>query len=485
MNDLTALDKKLNRDELDYLDGLIRSWDLLADLSFADLLLCVPEADAPLSAYTVVAHVRPTTSRSIYRTKMEGTVFKPGERPFLDQARKTLESIDGGLLSQTNVERIRTLCVPVNFNGKAIAVLSRDFSPDDQRVAGELEMTYFSLFRKLGIMISQGKYPFKETQVETEFTPRVSDGVIELDAKGYVRFASPNSVSVLSRLQVDQVEGKRLGVEELNCESIPLIFSTQRPQSDEISLGGQTVTLKGIPLIEQAEMTGALLLIRDISELRRRDNLIRSKDSTIAEIHHRVKNNLQTISSLLHLQSRRLVAEEAQEAINDSVRRIRSIAVVHEILSHNPETSICFDDVIKPLVRLLSEGLTSPEMTIDFKIEGDTIAFPSSETTVLAVILNELLQNTIQHGFKDSLSQEKPEVRIHFGATDDTFQITVTDNGRGLPETFDEKNFGLGLTIVRNLIETDLGGNVKLSPNDPTGTVARIRIPKLGEDSAH
>ena len=103
----------------------------------------------------------------------------------------------------------------------------------------------------------------------------------------------------------------------------------------------------------------------------------------------------------------------------------------------------------------------------------------------MAVILNELLQNTIQHGFKDSLSQEKPEVRIHFGATDDTFQITVTDNGRGLPETFDEKNFGLGLTIVRNLIETDLGGNVKLSPNDPTGTVARIRIPKLGEDSAH
>ncbi|GIR37790.1 MAG: hypothetical protein CM15mP49_31750 [Actinomycetota bacterium] len=125
----------------------------------------------------------------------------------------------------------------------------------------------------------------------------MSDGVIELDAKGYVRFASPNSVSVLSRLKVDQVEGKRLGVEELNCESIPLIFSTLRPQSDEISLGGQTVTLKGIPLIEQKEMTGALLLIRDISELRRRDNLIRSKDSTIAEIHHRVK----TICKQFHL----------------------------------------------------------------------------------------------------------------------------------------------------------------------------------------
>ena len=485
MNDLTALKQQLNQEELSHLDDLTRSWDLLADLSFADLLLCVPEPNMPVSPYTVVAHVRPTTSRSIYRTKMEGMVFKSGERPFLDQARKTLQSIDGGLLSQTNVERIRTLCIPVNFNGKAIAVLSRDFSPDDQRVAGELEMTYFSLFRKLGIMISQGIYPFKGAQAETEFTPRVSDGVIELDASGYVRFASPNSVSVLSRLQVDQVEGKRLGVEEFKCESIPLILSTQRPQSDEISLAGQTVTLKGIPLIEGTEMTGALLLIRDISELRRRDNLIRSKDSTIAEIHHRVKNNLQTISSLLHLQSRRLVAEEAQEAINDSVRRIRSIAVVHEILSHNPEASICFDDIIKPLVRLVSEGLTSPEITIDFKIEGDTVNFPSAETTALAVILNELLQNTIQHGFKDFPAQGSPEVTIHFGSTNENFHITVTDNGIGLPEIFDEKNFGLGLTIVSNLIETDLGGNMELFSKEPSGTVALIRIPKFGENLAH
>ena len=485
MNDLTALKQQLNQEELSHLDDLTRSWDLLADLSFADLLLCVPEPNMPVSPYTVVAHVRPTTSRSIYRTKMEGMVFKSGERPFLDQARKTLQSIDGGLLSQTNVERIRTLCIPVNFNGKAIAVLSRDFSPDDQRVAGELEMTYFSLFRKLGIMISQGIYPFKGAQAETEFTPRVSDGVIELDASGYVRFASPNSVSVLSRLQVDQVEGKRLGVEEFKCESIPLILSTQRPQSDEISLAGQTVTLKGIPLIEGTEMTGALLLIRDISELRRRDNLIRSKDSTIAEIHHRVKNNLQTISSLLHLQSRRLVAEEAQEAINDSVRRIRSIAVVHEILSHNPEASICFDDIIKPLVRLVSEGLTSPEITIDFKIEGDTVNFASAETTALAVILNELLQNTIQHGFKDFPAQGSPEVTIHFGSTNENFHITVTDNGIGLPEIFDEKNFGLGLTIVSNLIETDLGGDMELFSKEPSGTVALIRIPKFGENLAH
>ena len=152
MASLNDLEQYLGEPELKHINELIRSWDLLADLSFADLLLCIPKSDALVSPYYVAAHVRPTTSRSIYRTEMEGTVFQASERPFLDQARETFQSIDGGLLSQTNVDRIRTLSIPVTCNDKVIAVLSRDFSPDDQRVAGELEMTYFSLFRRLGVI---------------------------------------------------------------------------------------------------------------------------------------------------------------------------------------------------------------------------------------------------------------------------------------------------------------------------------------------
>ena len=80
-------------------------------------------------------------------------------------------------------------------------------------------------------------------------------------------------------------------------------------------------------------MTGAVVLLRDVSDLRRRDRLLVSKDATIREIHHRVKNNLQTISSLLRLHGRRLESHEARAALEESVRRIRSIALVHETLS--------------------------------------------------------------------------------------------------------------------------------------------------------
>ncbi len=146
-------------------------------------------------------------------------------------------------------------------------------------------------------------------------------------------------------------------------------------------------------------MTGGVVLLRDISELRRRDRLLVSKDATIREIHHRVKNNLQTISSLLRLQGRRLSSPEAKAAIEESVRRIRSIALVHEILSHEAGDDVPFVDIARPLVRMVEEGLLSPDHPIDIKITGDAGNLPATVATPLAVVLNELLQNVVDHAY--------------------------------------------------------------------------------------
>src|SRR5207237_6543108 len=113
-----------------------------------------------------------------------------------------------------------------------------------------------------------------------------------------------------------------------------------------------TVMLRCLPLVEDGTVTGALVLLRDISELRRRDRLLISMDATIREIHHRVKNNLQTISSLLRLQGRRLDSPEAKGAIEESVRRIRSIALVHETLSRETGADGQFNDLVRPRVRM-------------------------------------------------------------------------------------------------------------------------------------
>jgi two-component sensor histidine kinase len=234
--------------------------------------------------------------------------------------------------------------------------------------------------------------------------------------------------------------------------------------------------LRCIPLLDHGCVTGAVVLVRDISELRRRDRLLLSKDATIREIHHRVKNNLQTISSLLRLQGRRSGSPEAKAAIEESVRRISSIAVVHETLSKEAGEDVPFVDIVRPLVRMVEDGLLAPERQVRFVVDGDAGTLPADVATPLSVVITELLQNTVDHAFPDGASGE-----VHISLADEHGELVVrvADTGVGLPEGFDiGQAGGLGLTIVRALVTSDLAGTITAtSPPGRTGTVVEVRVP--------
>lgn len=462
----------------DHLARLIRGWAPLADISFADLLLCVPDDDSAETGYTVVGHVRPTTARSIYRTEMEGERFAAGRRPFFDIARTTGAILDGGLILEQASPRIRTLIVPVTHRGRIIAVLSREFSPDEQRDPGELEMNYFFTFRRLAQMIAEGTFPFAEDDAELDESPRVSDGLMLIDASARVRFASPNAISVLSRIGVRGVEGERLSTVGVRNRAITAAFAEKRPRAEEIEAADHAVVLRCLPLVEGGELTGAVVLMRDVTELRRRDRLLLSKDATIAEIHHRVKNNLQTISSLLRLQGRRVVADEARRAIDDSVRRIRSIAVVHELLSQEVSDDVSFLELVRPLARLVEESYSSPERPLRVRVEGDAGELPTHVVTPLAVVLSELMQNAVEHGVAPEQAED-PIVDVEFVSGPDGIDAVVADNGLGVPNGFSlDDHAGLGLTIVRSLVEHDLEGRLEIGPRTGGGTEVRVWVPR-------
>ena len=115
--------------------------------------------------------------------------------------------------------------------------------------------------------------------------------------------------------------------------------------------------LRCLPLLHRGEVTGGLVLLRDVTDIRRRDRLLLSKDATIREVHHRVKNNLQTISSLLRLQARRLSTHDGKVALREAERRIRSIARVHEVLSRDPGEQVAFGEIVRDLVRMAEEAV--------------------------------------------------------------------------------------------------------------------------------
>jgi two-component sensor histidine kinase len=478
--DLAELDRlrtALGPAKAGHLLRLVASWHLLADFCFADLLLFVP-ADADASRFAVMGQVRASTGQTLYRYDLLGQVADEAERPLVARSFRLGEIIEGEITLAIIRERVRVLCIPIRFEGEVIGVLSRESVPSVARQAGELERTYTDIFNRLAKMIASGEFPFAAVDSETDESPRVGDGVLTLDRSARVEYASPNGVSALHRVGVHaNAEGMRLGELGLDDDVIRTAFTEGIPTSNEYERGADvTMLLRCLPLLDHGRVTGAVVLVRDISELRRRDRLLLSKDATIREIHHRVKNNLQTISSLLRLQGRRTDSAEAKAAIEESVRRISSIAVVHETLSKEAGEDVPFVDIVRPLVRMVEDGLLAPDQEVRFRVAGDAGTLPGDIATPMSVVLTELLQNAVDHAFPEGRSGE---VRIELDHEPGELVVRVIDNGGGLPEGFEFENAGgLGLSIVRALVTSDLGGSIEAhGSDDQPGTTVEIRVP--------
>jgi two-component sensor histidine kinase len=475
--ELARLRARLDRPKLAHLLRLVASWHLLSDFCFSDLLLFVP-VDERANRFMVLGQIRPSTSQTLYRADLVGQIVDEVERPLVERSFRFGQIIDGEITIAVIKERVRVQCIPVRFNGDVIAVLSRETAPIVTRQPGELERVYADLFMRLARMIAEGDFPFATIASESDESPRVGDGVLVLDRGARVEWASPNAVSALHRVGVHaNAEGMRLGELGLDDVAINDAFRDSAPTSEEFERGPDiTILLRCLPLLDRGKVTGAIVLVRDISELRRRDRLLLSKDATIREIHHRVKNNLQTISSLLRLQSRRTMSPDARSAIEESVRRISSIALVHETLSREAGDDVPFVDIVRPLVRMVEESLLGPERQVRFGVIGDAGTLPATTATPMAVVLTELLQNAVDHAFADG---RNGNVRIQLGRTADRVQIQVLDDGAGLPRGFSlDDAGGLGLSIVRALVTSDLGGTIDVGPPpEGAGTVVSIEVP--------
>ncbi len=240
-----------------------------------------------------------------------------------------------------------------------------------------------------------------------------------------------------------------------------------------------TLLLRSIPLVAGGEVTGGLVLIRDVTDVRRRDRLLLTKDATIREVHHRVKNNLQTISSLLRLQARRITVPEGRTALAEAERRIRAIAVVHEILSREASDQVPFDDIVHALVRMVQES-DDDGKPVAVRVDGHLGDIPAEMATPLAVVVAELLQNAVTHAFPadsaPAARDEAPRIDLFFAGDGETYSVSVHDNGAGLPEGFDiERTRSLGLSIVRDLVRTQLGGTITMA--DDGGTEVLLVVP--------
>jgi two-component sensor histidine kinase len=489
----------LDREQVNHLNRLTSEWGLLADLSFSDLLLYAPTKD---DRWLIIGQVRPATGQTVYRTDWVGTFANASEQAILAAVLATSEITEGDVAVEEQTDPARMLAVPVRCKGQTIAVMTREWVERSGRVPGELEREYVSMFDSFAAMIADGSFPYTGLVGDSTSAPRVGDGVLIVDGDARVRYLSPNANSALHRVGINaNAVGMRLAELGFYDDMVRRAFEERHPVVEEFEQSSEVVLLcRCMPILSTAapgvepaatEVIGGVLLLRDITDVRQRDRLLMSKDATIREIHHRVKNNLQTISSLLRLQARRLSSPEAIAAVGESVRRIRTIALVHESLSREPGDDVTFIEIVRPLLRLAEESLQSPDRPVEFSLVGDGGRIPARVATPLSVVLTELMQNAVDHGFPEGSAGGR--VVVSLTNDGEELSIDVVDDGRGLDPAFKiEAATGLGLSIVRTLVTTELNGTITMRPAKPVdlesvgleahggdrqGTVVQLAVP--------
>jgi two-component sensor histidine kinase len=485
LSDLLAEHTTLAGSAVAHLQRLVSEWQLLSDLSFSDLTMW---ARSHHGSYVCIAQVRPTTWATAHADDMVTRAESDPMARSFELAAARADGIGPAERITVDGERVERTLIPVPLDGAVIAVLARDTVNRSGSGPSALEVAYLDAAESLLGMVADGSFPPLEQPGELHTGPRAGDGLLRLDPDGSVEYISPNALSAYHRLGfAGEVHGKKLAGLTRGLVSDPFDAAELasritgaahgRPSLRmEIEARGATVLFRSLPLLIGGAPSGALVLVRDVTEVRRRDRALLSKDATIREIHHRVKNNLQTVAALLRLQARRSSEQSVRYALSESVRRVSSIALVHETLSTAPDDRVDLDAIVDRLVPMFSD-VAAVESPARIQRSGSFGVLAADLATPLVMVLAEVVQNALQHAYPGGGDGKKVLVDIERSARE--LIVRVIDDGQGLPAGFSlERTTGLGLQIVRTLVDAELGGSIGMHRRgDGQGTEVTIRVP--------
>jgi two-component sensor histidine kinase len=474
-----------NKANIEWLTRLQSEWQLVADLLFADLVLWVPTKDG---SFVAAGHARPSSAATVFYRDISGEPIRKEWLATVKQAFETAQIVEqkssdtvAGLPTRFSAIPVQKETLLEADNTSPIAVITRHTNLSESRTPNKIQLNYVSCGKELLQMITEGTFPdYSSPTGRRRGAPRANDGLLRLDVDGNVSFASPNGLSAFSRLGIEgEIEGKSLAevatkivkAQSTVDESLPLVLTGKAPWRADLESKDVTLSVRAIPLMKSGARTGAIVLCREITELRRQEQQLLTKDATIREIHHRVKNNLQTVASLMRIQMRRTTSDEAKEALEQAIRRVSAIALVHNTLAEGFSDEVNFDEVFESSMRLVGELATDSSREIKLRIEGKFGQLDSALATPLAVALTEVVTNAASHG----LGEHGGSILITPRQTAKQLTIEVEDNGVGFEK--DAIGKGLGTQIIKTLIEGELRGKISwFSPKDG-GTKVAISIP--------
>jgi len=463
-----------------------RNLPVMADLSRADVLMYGELQDLVV----VLAQAQPHSIAPIYLEDLTGRTASQAQKPRLlrtlrqgRRSRGTLRLIPDGAPVVQEVHPV------FNERGRVIAAVSietnfvaherhRRRSPVFRRALRDLQ----EMILHRDLKDAEGLIPFRE-----------NDGIVVVNARGQIGYVSGIAANLYRRLgHMENLVGRAIG--DLGTGDARMVASVAlegRCLQEEIREGSRIWIRRGLPLLSRpgwlaplrgwlrqkplrSHFVGVMLTLRDVTEERQQEQELKIKSTMIQEVHHRVKNNLQTIAALLRMQARRAKSEETRQALEDGINRILSVAVVHEFLSRRESAVINMREVSQQILTQTRQSILDPNKDIQLELNGPNIYLPTRQATACALIINELLQNAVEHGYRD---QSVGRVSLALRDEGDQVVITVWDDGQGLPAGFrlDETD-SLGLQIVQTLVQDDLKGKFEIHENE--GVSAIVSFPK-------
>jgi len=459
----------LNPAQIETVDFSANILQMVADLAHAQVTIYAPARED--NFLVIVAQAKPNTSLIQYKPHLLGTTVDNAEEPLVWRTINSGEHITGQREWAVGMEALAMQTFPLYDDaGNIIAVVSFEFSIEDA-TAGD-----HSIVIETAYMLLTSP---RSGSAEAIYRPLITrDGIIIVDERGQIVFANAAASSIYKIFGLGRIVGRRIHERQVNIRLAQKAANTRQPQEAELEVGNIVLAQRAIPIIRGNQTLRTIVIVADITEIKKKEKELLVKSAVIQEIHHRVKNNLQTIASLLRLQARRTKSDEVKAALRESVNRILSISVVHEFLSQQDAEFIDVAEVAKNILDLVIQNMLEPDFNIQTVFNGQKMILPSDAAISLALAINELIQNSIEHGF---VGRRDGVIGVDMTTLKDTCQIEIWDDGVGLPPDFSQAGSNsLGLQIIRTLIENDLGGEFRLYSEG--GTRARITIPRSKEE---
>lgn len=433
---------------------MARHMQIIADISQADVFIDCPVADK--SAAIVVAQASPATSKSLYRSSVIGELALAKNEPAVLFCLTSGRPVIGARgISQEHTVMQQSVVPIKNAEGKTIGtlIMEQDISEkveQEKNVERLIETTEHLSETLMQVAMQEHQVP-----------SLMHEGIILFDHRRIISYANSRAYELMARVGYDSpLKGQLIEHFFYGKFSAENFAQHGGMLFEELQYGKATLLVKAVSIFREQNPVGGLILLRDISDIKEKEKQLMIKSAVIKEIHHRVKNNLQTIASLLRLQMRRSRSKELETVYRESINRINSIAIIHEYLAQDGLERVDLRKIVDKIAKTIVSSMAQPKQQIAIQVDVDPVLLPSEKATSLALIVTELIQNSVLHGLAER-EQGTVSVRIRLEQEQGRLAIQVADDGKGIGFTGSTAQNGhLGLKIVKTLVQEELEGQL-------------------------